>query len=140
MQRRIVTSRIFGQHVLIGDTRGITDDRLQIPGQGIKHLLINEAFQGCAWLVPARVVVVLGVLVQAEGQVVVGADPFGGIELAGIEGRLDLGAGQVDRLGSRPGSSGAWSCFIPQPSSTRLAGTEYGPQSGGFPFRSGCRV
>ena len=46
---------------------------------------------------PPRVVVVLGGLVQAEGQVVVGPDPLGRVDRAGLERGEDLAAGQRDR-------------------------------------------
>ena len=44
---------------------------------------------------PPRVIVELGGLVEAEGEVVVWADPLGGVDRAGLERRLDLAAGQV---------------------------------------------
>src|SRR3546814_15932707 len=52
-------------------------------------------------LVPARVVVELRALVEAEGEVVIGTDPLGGVDGAGLESRRNLAARQVDDVGAR---------------------------------------
>ena len=46
---------------------------------------------------PARIVVVLGDLVEAELLVVVGADPFGRVDRALLQRRIDVAAGNVRR-------------------------------------------
>src|SRR5262249_9601554 len=46
---------------------------------------------------PARIIVVLGDLVEAELLVVVGADPFGRIDSTLLEGRIDITAGDLLR-------------------------------------------
>src|SRR3546814_9885707 len=52
-------------------------------------------------LVPARVVVELRALVEAEGEVVLGTDPLGGVDGAGLESRRNLAARPVDDVGAR---------------------------------------
>src|SRR3546814_7896230 len=62
---------------------------------------IDEVVEHRRRLVPARVVVELRALVEAEGEVVIGTDPFGGVDGAGLESRRNLAARQVDDVGAR---------------------------------------
>src|SRR5690606_4867949 len=57
-------------------------------------------FDGGLRFGPARVVVVPGGLVDARGQVVVGTDPVGGVDHAGLQGGEHLAAGHDDRGGA----------------------------------------
>ena len=52
---------------------------------------------------PARVVVILGCLMQRKGQIVVGTDPFGGVDSAGLQGGKNLAAGQDHGNTAGPG-------------------------------------
>jgi hypothetical protein len=75
-----VACRVLGEHVLVHDLAGVQHDGLQVLRQAVEDLLVDHRLQRRARLLPARVVVVLGRLVQAEGEVVVRADPLRGID------------------------------------------------------------
>ena len=68
---------------------------MQVLGQGIHCLLIDQQLQHRLRLLPARVVVVLGRLVQTEGQIVVRADPVSGVDGAGLQRGEHFAARQV---------------------------------------------
>ena len=91
------------QHELVGGARGIANDLLQIGRQLRECGLIDAQLQYGARLLPAGVVVVLGGLMQAKGEVVVGADPVGGVDDVVLQGAEDFAAGQVDGGGASAG-------------------------------------
>src|SRR3546814_15531429 len=62
---------------------------------------MDEVVEHRRRLVPARVVVELRALVEAEGEVVIGTDPLGGVDGAGLESRRNLAARQGDDGGAR---------------------------------------
>src|SRR3546814_12903059 len=75
--------------------------------QLLPGIQVDEVVEHRRRLVPARVVVELGGLVEAEGEVVVGADPLGRIDGAGLQGRGNLAARQRSeerRVGKEGGS------------------------------------
>lgn len=97
-----VAAGVFVEHELVGGPGGIANDLLKIGGQLGECRLVDAQLQYGARLLPAGVVVVLGCLVQTESQVVVGADPVGGVDDVVLQGAEDFAAGQVDG-----GSAGA---------------------------------
>ena len=89
----LLYTSIVVHHVLGRRPCRFGDDGLQVGRQRIEGLLVDQQFEHRLRLLPARVVVILGRLVQAEGQVVVGADPVGGIDRAGLQRGENLAAG-----------------------------------------------
>ena len=89
------------EHVLVGGARGPAQDRLQILWQRRQRLGANDELQDGTRLVPARVIVILGDLVQPQSEIVVGADPFHGVDHPGLQGGVHLAAGNAHRLAAR---------------------------------------
>jgi len=92
----VVARGVLVQHIGIDVAHRGAQDRLQVGGQRGVGLLVDDRLEHHGRLVPARIVVVVGRLMQAEGQVVVGADPLGGVDGAGLQRGEDLAAGHVD--------------------------------------------
>src|SRR5690606_38179788 len=97
-----VVPGVVVEHVAAGGAGRLGEDRLQVFRQGVERLLVDQQFQYCLRLLPAGVVVITRRLVQAESQVVVRADPVGGINRAGLQRGEDFSAGQVDAGGTEP--------------------------------------
>ena len=93
----IVARGEFVEHVLVHRPGRLGDDSLQVRRQCLIGVTVDDELQHRTGLVPARVVVVLRHLVQAQGQVVVGTDPLGGIDHAGLQRGIDLPAGDAHR-------------------------------------------
>ena len=74
-----------------------SQDRLIVLGQLLPRLDVGEQMQRRAAFPPARVVVELGDLVEAELLVVVRTHPFGGVDRAFFQRRIDLAAGDLLR-------------------------------------------
>ena len=70
--------------------------------QGIPPLQVDAQVQHGAALPPAREVVVLGHLVEAELLVVIGADELGRIDGAALERRIDVAGRDLLRHGAEP--------------------------------------
>ena len=99
-QRGGVAQREFIHHGVIGDSGRLDHHLLQVFRQCLPGLEIDGAFEDGGRLVPGRRVVILGHLMQAEGQIIVGADPVGGIDHAGFHRGEYLAARQIDRAGA----------------------------------------
>ena len=84
---------VAGGHVDVRLGRGGGDDRLVLGRQGVPGGAIDVERERRPRLPPARVVVVLRDPVEAEFQVVVGADPLRRIDNAAFERGVDLAAG-----------------------------------------------
>jgi hypothetical protein len=98
-QGAVVARRELVEHVLVGRAGRVPDDRLQVLGQfAAIGLRVDDELEHGTRLVPARVVVVLGNLVQTQRQVVVGTDPLHGIDDPGLQCRVDLATGNAHRL------------------------------------------
>ena len=69
---------------------------MQISRQGFPCLDVDIQLEGDVRLLPARGVVVLGGFVQAQGLVVVWADPLGGIDSTSLQRSEDLTGRHVD--------------------------------------------
>ncbi len=95
VQRQGVVVDIVIHHVATGRAGRLGEDRLQVLGQGVHRLLVHQQLQHRLRLLPAWVVVILGGLVQTEGQVVVRADPVGRVDRAGLQCGEHLAAGQI---------------------------------------------
>ena len=89
-QRRRVLVVVLGHHRHVGLVRGGLEGFLVLRRQLVPRLLVDEEVDRRARLPPARVVVVLGDLVEAELLVVVGADPFRGVDRALFQRRVDV--------------------------------------------------
>ncbi len=96
VQRQGVVVDVVIHHVAAGRAGRLGEDRLQVLGQGVHRLLVHQQLQHRLRLLPAWVVVILGGLVQAEGQVVVRADPVGGVDGTGLQRGKHFAAGQID--------------------------------------------
>src|SRR6266536_298650 len=81
---------------------GMIERPPQIDRERLVGLLVETEVLRAAGLVPAWVVVVLRVLVQAELHVVMRPDPFGGVDDAPLEGAIDLVARNEDCRAARP--------------------------------------
>ena len=75
----------------------VGEDRLVALRQRIELFQVGEGVDGRTALPEARIVVVLGDLGEAELLVIVGADPFGGIDGALLQRRIDVAAGELLR-------------------------------------------
>ena len=96
-QRRRVPRVVLGLHLDVRVGAGRLEDGLVFRRQRVVGLLVDEAVELGAALPPAGVVVVRRDLVEAELQVVVGADPLGGVDRSLLERLIDLAAGNVLR-------------------------------------------
>src|SRR5262249_56624877 len=95
LERLGVEEVIRGEHPVVGVSSGALDDRLVGGRQGVPLPKVDVERQIGLALPPARSVVVLDYLVEAELLVVVGADPLGGVDCALLECRIDVGAAQL---------------------------------------------
>src|SRR5690606_5987398 len=114
-----VVVHIVALHVLVGGRRSFLDDGPQVLRQAGQRLFVDQQLDGRLRLLPARVVVIARRLVQAEGQVVVRADPVAGIDGPGLQGGKYLATGQVDR-----GRALSTEDFATQPGHTDLQALE----------------
>src|SRR6266542_2387923 len=80
---------------------GMIERPPQIDRERLVCLLVETEVLRAAWLVPARVVVVLRGPVETELHVVMRSDPFGGVDDAPFKGTVDLVAWNVDRRAAR---------------------------------------
>jgi hypothetical protein len=62
----------------------------EIDRERVVRLPVEPELDSRSWLVPARVIVVAGGLVEAEFHVVMRPDPFGGVDHAPLEGGVDV--------------------------------------------------
>ena len=90
-----VVGCVGGVHVVVLGLAGSADDLLQVLGQGLELLLAHDQLGSLGRLGEAGDVVVLGDLVEAQRQVVVGTDELGSVQRAGLHGLEDVAGGQV---------------------------------------------
>src|SRR5215467_6399342 len=89
-----VVSRL---HLDVGIARGGGNDRLVGLGQLVPFGQVDHEVQRGASFPPAGVIVELHHLIEAELLVVVRPDPFGGVDRAPLERRIDVAAGDLLR-------------------------------------------
>ena len=94
--------RVLGLHVGGDRLAGNLYDRLQIRRQRFPGRPVHVGLQCGRRLLPAGVVVIPGDGVQPQRDVVVRADPLGGIDGAGLQGGEDLRSGQRDGGAASP--------------------------------------
>ncbi len=97
LQRRRVERVVLRQHPDVGLGAGRLQNRLVLRRQRRPGLDADQQVERRSALPPARVVVVLRDLVEAELLVVVGADPFGRVDRALFQRRVDVAAGDLLR-------------------------------------------
>src|SRR5262245_24061642 len=81
---------------------GMVERSAQIEGEALVRLLVEGELEHVARFLPARIVVVARGVVEAELHVVVRAHPFGGVDHAPLEGRVDVGGRGERRRAARP--------------------------------------
>ena len=81
---------------------GLLQHALVIFRQRIPLLQVDHGEQHRAAFPPAGIVVMRRDLVEAEPLVVIGADPFGGVDGALLERRIDVAAGELLRHAAEP--------------------------------------
>ena len=89
-----------GGHVVVGGLRRRADDRLQVFRQRLELRLADDDLGGKARFDEAREIVVLGDLVKAEREVVVGADELGRVERTRLQRREDFARRHVRHRGA----------------------------------------
>ena len=92
LQGGIVARGKLIQHILVGRPGRHRDHGLQVRRQGLERILVDDKFQHGAGLVPAGIVVIFRHLVQAQGEIVVGAHPFRRIDHASLQRGVELSA------------------------------------------------
>ncbi len=97
LQRRRVLHVVLRHHVGVGEGAGVSQRCLIVLRQAVPLFQVEEGVDGRAAFPPARIVVVLRDLVQAELQVVIGADELGRIDRALFQRRIDVAAGDLLR-------------------------------------------
>ena len=102
LQRPAVVGGEIRQGVRVDRLGGHFDHGAQVFRQGVEGRLVDDGLQCRPRLVPAGIVVVAGRGVQPQGQVVVGADPFHGVDHPGLQRREDFAAGHRDRHAPDP--------------------------------------
>src|SRR4029077_9071086 len=75
--------------------------------QGVPARQVDDVVALASTFPPARVVIVFGDLGEAELLVVIGADPFGGIDRAFLQRRIDIAAGDLLRHAADLGDDGS---------------------------------
>ena len=92
-------ARVIGihvrSHVVIAGLGAHLDNFLQILGQRLQLGLVHRHFGGQPRLDEAGEVIVLGDLVEAQRQIVIGADEFGGVERARLQRGKDFARRQI---------------------------------------------
>ncbi len=96
-QRGRVLRVVLGHHPGVSDGASGVQCRLEFRRQRVVGLAPAEVVQRGTAFPPARVVVELGDLVEAELFVVVGTDPFRGVDRALLERRVDVAGGDLLR-------------------------------------------
>src|SRR5690606_39035185 len=99
--------------------RSGTNDGLEVIRQGFPGLDVHIQLEGDVRLLPARRVVVLGRLVQAQSKIVVRTDPLGGVDGTGLQCREDFASRHVYH-----GAAHAGQHFATQAGSTHLQAPE----------------
>ena len=90
---RLWIARIISRlNIHIGVAAGDREQRLVRLRQGIPLFRIEEEVQRRSALPPTRIVILLDDFVEAELLVVIRADPFGCIDSAFFQGRIDIAA------------------------------------------------
>ena len=92
-----LSSSYFAIIQVLAKCASLLEDRLIVLRQRVPLVEIDEGEQHRAAFPPARIVVVRRDLVEAELLVVVGADPFGGVDGALLQRRIDVAAGDLLR-------------------------------------------
>ena len=95
----------FAMHPRVGVVAGLLQDRLIVLRQRVPLVEIDEGEQHRAAFPPARRIVVRRDLVEAELLVVVGPDPFGSVDRALLQRRIDV-AGRRSAAARRRASAG----------------------------------
>src|SRR6185312_14146823 len=90
-----IPSVVFADHPVVGSLGRRFHDRLITFREGIPFLDIDEIVQHRAAFPPTRVIVVFGDLVEAELFVVIRSDPFGCVDRAFLESRINVAAGNL---------------------------------------------
>jgi hypothetical protein len=96
-QRRRVASVVPGLNIGVGIGGRRRHDRLVGFRQLVPFRGVDEEMERGRAFPPARIIIVLRDLVEAELFIVVGADPFGGVYRALLERRVDVAAGDLLR-------------------------------------------
>ena len=94
-ERRHIARVILGLHIGMGKCRSALDDGLVLGGKSLIRFLVHIQRQLRAHFPKARVVVMLGDLVQTQLQIVIGADPLGRVNRAFFQRLVNLAAGNV---------------------------------------------
>ena len=94
-QRAWIVGIEVGRDLIVFRLAHITNDRLQVFGQFLILLLVDDKLGREAGFNEGRHVVVLGNLMEAERQIVVGADEFRGVQRARLQRLKDLARGHV---------------------------------------------
>ena len=97
LERLAVARGELGEDPVVDGLAAGEHDLLQVLRQPFEGLAVDDRLERGTGLVPAGVIVVPGRLVQAEGEVVVGADPLGRVDRAGLERSEDLAEGKAEK-------------------------------------------
>ncbi|MNV24672.1 hypothetical protein D3C71_1157440 [compost metagenome] len=106
-QRGGVLGVVLGDHVVGRRGRCLRQDGLVVLGQLVVGVLVDVERHLQRAFPPARVVVVRGHLVEAQLFIVVGADPFGRVDGALFQRRVDVAAGNLLRHHAQARQHGA---------------------------------
>src|SRR5262249_55277122 len=101
LERDGVLCMVFGESMDLDGRGGMVEHPPQLDRERVVRLLVETKLVGNAGLVPARIVVVARGLVEAELHVVMGPDPFGGVDPPALERGEDFRARGEDRRASR---------------------------------------
>ena len=98
-ERRRIELIVFRHHPSVGVMAGLLEDRFVSLRQRVPLVVIDEGQDHRAAFPPAGIIVVRRDLKEAELLVVIGADPFGGIDGALLERRIDVATRDLLRHG-----------------------------------------
>ena len=103
---------------MVGGLAGRFNEGLLTFGEAIPEAFIDANGEACAGLVKAGTVIVWGFTIEAEGIVVPRADPFGRVDVSGLECLINLSAGE--------GPGGAAECAQRRRGETVLDSLQHG--------------